>query len=99
MAVTTAQTASTVANAMRTSAANGLSHSDQCAGTDIGSIVGVSTDEDSQQAFFLGFAQLVDGYTVIVSMAVENTDLSQATRIADAGNSVLCAALASHAEG
>jgi peptidoglycan glycosyltransferase len=99
MAVTTAQTASTVANAMRTSAANGLSHSDQCAGTDIGSIVGVSTDEDSQQAFFLGFAQLVDGYTVIVSMAVENTDLSRATSIADAGNSVLCAALASHAEG
>jgi penicillin-binding protein A len=99
MAVTTAQTASTIANAMRTSSANGLSHSDICVGTDIGSIVGMSTDEDGQQAFFLGFAQLVDGYMVVVSIAVENTDLSQATAIADAGNSVLCAALASHAEG
>ena len=99
MAVTTAQTASTIANAMRTSAANGLSHSDICIGTDIGSIVGMAVDEDGQQAFFLGFAQLIDGYTVIVSMAIENADLSQATAIADAGNGVLCAALASHAEG
>lgn len=99
LAVTTAQTASTIANAMRTSATNGLSHSDICAGADIGSIVGVSIDDDSHQAFFLGFAQLIDGYTVVVSMAIENTDLSQATKIADEGNRVLCAALASHAEG
>jgi hypothetical protein len=84
---------------MRTSAANGVSHSDICVGTDIGSIVGMSGDDDSDQAFFLGFAQLIDGYTVIVSMAVENTDLSQADAIADAGNTILCAALASHAEG
>ena len=99
MAVTTAHTASMVANAMRTSATNGLSHSDICMGTDIGSIIGMSTDKGSDQAFFLGFAQLMDGYTVVVSMAIENTDLSRATEIADAGNKVLCAALASHAEG
>jgi peptidoglycan glycosyltransferase len=99
MAVTTAQTASTIANAMRTSAANGVSHSDVCVGTDIGSIVAMSGDDDSDQAFFLGFAQLIDGYTVIVSMAVENADLSQANAIASAGNTILCAALASHAEG
>lgn len=99
MAVTTAQTASTIANAMRTAAANGLSHSDICIGTDIGSIVGMSADEDRQQAFFLGFAQLIDGHTVVVSMAVENADLSQAAAIADAGNTVLCAALAVYAEG
>lgn len=99
MAVTTAQIASTIANAMRTSAANGLSYSDICAGTDIGSIVGISAKENTQQAFFLGFAQLIDGYTVIVAMAVENADLSRASEIADAGNTVLCAALASHAEG
>lgn len=99
LAVTTEQTASTIANAMRTSAANGLSHSDICAGTDIGSVIGISTDKDGEQAFFLGFAHLIDGYTVVVSLAVENSDLSQARVIADAGNSVLCAALASHAEG
>lgn len=100
MAVTTRQRAAQVVAAMRSSAQDGLAHSDVCAGTDIGALLGTSITSDGiPQAFYMGFAMLADGHTVATALAFEGIDLSRAQDIADAGNSVLCAALGVFAEG
>lgn len=99
LAVTTAQTASVIADVMRASSAGGPSFSTTCAGTDIGAFIGTSETEDGKQVFFIGFARLPDGYSVVTALAIEGLTLVDAPQIASAGNALLCAALASVAAG
>jgi len=98
-AVTTAQTAALVADTMRESAQEGLASSETCAGTDIGAVIGAAETTEGTQVFFVGFAQLSDGHTVVVALAIEGITITRAADVAAAGNAVLCASIAGFADG